>query len=140
MHEFLVSAYNHQVYDIADIVSELSSRSASPVSSLYDAMFIYQNFDTKELPAGDVGFSEFRIDNTTAKYPVSLFANEGEGAHYFRLEYSALYFTKQDAELLADQFKRLVKTISENVHAQLTDYISSGNVAQLTDKDIVFNF
>lgn len=140
MHQFLVSAYNHQMYDIADIVSELSSRSAANVSSLYDAMFIYQNFDTNELPAGDAGFSEFRIDNTTAKYPISLFANEGEGAYYFRLEYSALYFTKHDAELLADQFKRLVKMISENIYAQLIDYISSGNTAQVTDKDIVFNF
>jgi mycobactin peptide synthetase MbtE len=140
MHEFLVSAYNHQVYDIADIVSELSGRSAAPISSLYDAMFIYQNFDTNESPAGEVGFSEFRIDNTTAKYPISLFANEGEGAYYFRLEYSALYFTKHDAELLVDQFKRLVKMISENIYAQLTDYISSGNTAQVTDKDIVFNF
>lgn len=140
MHEFLVSAYNHEVYDIADIVSELNNRSAAPIGSLYDAMFIYQNFDTNELPAGDVDFSEFRIDNTTAKYPISLFANEGEGAYYFRLEYSALYFTKHDAELLADQFKRLLKTISENVYAQLTEYTGSVNVAQVTDKDIVFNF
>lgn len=140
MHEFLVNAYNHQMYDIADIVSELSSRNAALVNSLYDAMFIYQNFDTKELPAGNVGFSEFRIDNTTAKYPISLFANEAEGAYYFRLEYSALYFTKYDAELLADQFKRLVKMISDNVHAQLTEYTGSGNAPQLTDKDIVFNF
>lgn len=140
LHHFLVSAYNHEVYDIADIVSELSSRSAAPINSLYDAMFIYQNFDTADTPSAEVDFSEFRMENTTAKYPISLFANEGEGAYYFRLEYGALYFTKQDAELLADQFKRLVKMIAENIHAPLTSYNTGATAAAVTDQDIVFNF
>lgn len=139
LHDYLVEAYSHQLYDLADIVSEVSGRNATPVSSLFETMFVFQNFE--EHPDAGKEFSEYNFDQTTSKYPLTMIANENGNTFYFRLEYATRDFTPADVELLAEQFKWLVTQIAENASAPIAAYISNNEPSSsVVDSDIVFNF
>lgn len=139
IHDWLIRAYDHQVYDLSDIVRDLSNRGPAPVTSVFDAMFVLQNFK-KEVKGGGA-FSEYNFENAVSKYPISLIAMEGDDSFYFRLEYSTEYFAKDDVEILVSQFKSMVTIISDNIDAITGDCISnSERVPHITDNDIVFKF
>lgn len=128
IHKHLVEALGKQMYDLTDIAGELNRRKKEYVRDLFDVMFVFQNFETrKNLPGAEV-FTRYEFDIPVSKYPITLFASEEIDAFEFRLEYSLAYFSKGDAEVLVEEFKSSVKTLSENVNAsiiELSDIVPS---------------
>ncbi|HYE55000.1 MAG TPA: condensation domain-containing protein [Chitinophagaceae bacterium] len=141
MHKHLIQANSRQVYDLADILSELNSNRPDPIKSLFDAMFVFQNYDTSKLQTRNDGFFNYEFENTTSKYPLTLFASETRDAFRFRLEYSLAYFTKTDIELLILHFRSLVKRIAANINASSSEHIGAATATRaLAEENISFNF
>lgn len=140
-HRTLANASSKQLYDLSAIISELNKNRAVPVQGLFDVMFVFQNFADKSITTEGVEFVPFVFDNTTFKYPITLFASEGDDAFYFRLEYSCQYFTQQDAELLAQKFTAIATTVAANTGAFLYEYFEEETTVQgYQPEEIAFNF
>jgi len=141
IHKHLIQANTRQVYDLADILAELNNNRPDPIKSLFEAMFVFLNFDTSKLQTRNDGFFNYQFENTTSKYPITLFASEDKDVFHFRLEYSSACFTKTDIELLILHFKALIKKISENINSKTSEHIGAATASPaLADENISFNF
>jgi amino acid adenylation domain-containing protein len=141
VHQYLIEAGSRQLYDLADIVSELNHGRDVPVKNLVDVMFVFQNMEDRVQPPDGIEFSNYALERTAAKFPLSLFAVEGEEVIVFRLEYESAYFTRADIQLLITQFKSLVDTIAASPEAPIGDCISSHSpVPRPVEDAIDFNF
>jgi mycobactin peptide synthetase MbtE len=116
-HRHLLQATANQLYDLADIQRELNTRSQTPVKSLFGVMFVFLEFETNNPRDDNPHFSRLEVNTDSAKYAISLFADESPTAFNFRLEYSTEYFTDDDARLIAGQFQRLIASIAEDPDA-----------------------
>jgi non-ribosomal peptide synthetase component F len=141
VHKRLVQANSKQVYDLSDILAELNNNRATPVKSLFDVMFVLQNFEDKAAQSRNDGFFSYDFENNTSKFPITLFATESEDGFNFRMEYLSNYFTKADAGLLVTQFKSLAKKIAQNVNGKLSEYLAQATQpVQFAEDNISFNF
>ncbi len=142
VHERLVQAQSRQVYDLADMVSELNKHRQIPVKNFFDTMFVYQKFDTSSVPPGDEGFVPFEFGNHTSKYTMTLFVTEETDRLFFRWEYSTTFFTKTDMEQLVTEFTELVHDIAGDTGGSIMDrlHFAPGNEKLVPEEDIAFNF
>jgi len=144
VHNHFIKASSKQLYDLADIISELNKGKDTPVKSLFDAMFVFQNYERELVKTSNLQFIQYEFENRTFKYPVTLFCNEGANAFHFRLEYASKYFTKADAELIAEQFQILTANIAANPNALIVEYADTDLVENDTEansvEEVQFNF
>lgn len=142
MHKHLVLAQNKQVYDLSDIVNDLNRNRNTLVKELIGAMLVYQTFENKEVASAEDEFAVFEFENTTSKYPMTLFVNEGRDAFYLRWEYLQHYFTRSDMELLVEQFIALVKTIAGDMDRPMTDYNDTRDAGKspALREELIFHF
>jgi mycobactin peptide synthetase MbtE len=139
VNQQLIEANSHQLYDLSDIVTELKLKHMK-ASELFSAMFVFQNFERGWKKAEGIRFAEFEIENTTAKYPLSLFVSIGECGYQFRLEYSTQSFSAYDIQLLVGKFKGLIKALSEGPDQKVIDCWEQESEMDTIAEDIVFNF
>lgn len=141
IHKLLIQANSSQIYDLSDIVKEINNNRSTSIKQLFDVMFVFQNFAEKKVQLDEVKLSSYEFENKTYKYPITLFASEGEDAMYFRMEYSLLHFTPSDVEEISEQFKSLILKISENLDANVVQYFDYAlNEPLLNEDEISFNF
>ena len=137
----LIQANSKQVYDLADIVIELNNNRAAPIKSLFDVVFVFQNFGESSRQKGNEEFPIYQFENSSSKYPLTLFASETENSFVFRCEYLSAYYTRSDIEILVTQFKSLAEKASGNLGTGIVGIIGSGEPATgMVAEDISFNF
>jgi mycobactin peptide synthetase MbtE len=137
----LIQATSKQLYDLSNIVIELNNNKIPPVKTLFDVVFVFQNFEENRRNRSGGDFSIFQVDYATSKYPLALFASEDSDFFHFRLQYLSAYFTREDIDLLIIQFRLLVKRLSQNMDASIME-VAGGNdqTADFVEYDISFNF
>lgn len=138
-HKLLVQANSQQVYDLADIVRDVNANRTKAVRSLFDVMFIFQNFERDNNAATNESFKRYEIEGATSKYPLTLYASEGPDAYNFRFEYSTSYFTQSDIELIIAQFQALVCRIAENTDQNILEYLAEEDESSAMEEEISFN-
>jgi mycobactin peptide synthetase MbtE len=139
VHKNLVEANSKCIYDLADIMNELNKRKSNPIKSLFQVMFVFQNFDRGNQATND--FSIYPFENASSKYPITLFVAEDTNAVHFRLEYQVSYFQKADIERLIGDFRKLVLRVSDNIENNITDIISGEVISSsLNEEEISFDF
>ncbi|MBL6448219.1 amino acid adenylation domain-containing protein [Fulvivirga sp. 29W222] len=138
-HKLLVQANSQQVYDLADIVRDVNENRTKAVRSLFDVMFIFQNFERDESAIPNDSFKRYEIEGATSKYPLTLYASEGQDTFNFRFEYSTAYFTQSDIELIIAQFQALVYRIAENTDQSILEYLTEEDESSAMEEEISFN-
>jgi acyl carrier protein len=142
VHKYLVETYNRQLYDLADIVTELKNKGIPFKEGLIEVMFVYQNYtEEKFRKENDHKLVLLDVERRSSKYPISLFGSEVDHAFKFRIEYSSVYFTKQDIELLIMQFKSLLELIAGNLDIPMNECFSKQEQSPVVaDESMSFNF
>jgi mycobactin peptide synthetase MbtE len=141
IHQNLVLANSRQIYDLVYIYRELNKISQGNIERLFDVMFVFQNFEDKIVTTEGVEFSSYFFENETYKYPITLFASEEKDDICFRFEYSGRYFTVEDVNFLAENFKEVAAAIASNLHVPLMESLdTSGYMLNAADEAIAFNF
>jgi non-ribosomal peptide synthetase component F len=141
LHKYLIQAFSNQAYDLNDIMHELNNNKAVKIERLFNAGFVFLNFNDETGAEQTEEFVTYRFVNNGAKNAITLYVMEKPGSFYMRLEYSHAYFTKEDVELLIMQFKSLVSMIAGNIHAPVGAIISGNRPAAVAaGDDISFNF
>ena len=141
MGKLLIQANSKQVYDLANIVTELNTSGALQTDRLFDVMFVYQDVEEEVQGQGEAAFARYPLENSAAKYPLTLFAVDNGRAFGFKLEYLSAYFTAADITLLIAQFTSLAERAAAQPFARIIDLVGNGEPAtRLIDEDISFNF
>lgn len=137
LHGYLLEVYDHQLYDLPDIIRELNKRRTVPAKGLFETMFVFQQFDVN-VRTEDGPFEIYPYADTSSKYPISLFVTEHDGAYHFRIEYQYTYFSHRDIEALIAYFRSLITRLAEDTDAVLSSYTAEAN--QPAEVNITFNF
>lgn len=140
LHAHLVEVNSKQIYDLTHIMADVNSQNNKPVTSLFDTVFVFLNHEKgKELDTYKEA-TRFDFQSADSKYPLTLYVKEYDNEINFRLEYSNAYFNAQDAEVLAEQFKEVIRTAMANQDAVIMDmfYSEAKEAAGLND-DIIIN-
>ncbi len=141
IHQLLIQANSAQIYDLSNIVKDINNSRKTAVDSLFEVMLVFQNFEEKKVDLDEVNFSSYEFENTAYKYPITLFASEGDDAMFFRMEYSTAHFTKEDVDTIIAQFKELVTKVSKDIEAEVIQYIDNEfAVTSLKEEEIAFDF
>jgi non-ribosomal peptide synthetase component F len=141
IHHYLVQAVGRQIYDLSDIRRALNSSRGESVGNLISAMFVYLDFGIPGLAGDNVLFVSKESDNSSSKYPLTLFANGGAEFFEFRLEYSFAFFSAADAGLLIRQFQALVTAIAKNPGRKVFEYLGTDLPSSYAIEDTIsFNF
>jgi amino acid adenylation domain-containing protein len=141
LHRYMLQANSRQIYDIGDIVTELNNNRVNPVKSLFDAAFVYQNFEERTDPKQDGEFVIYPFENNSSKYPFTLYVYDSQQSFTFRFEYSSDYFTSSDAALLANQFRALLENVVLKLDEDLVHIMQNAHhPIDLIEDDISFNF
>jgi mycobactin peptide synthetase MbtE len=141
IHKHLLQVNSRQIYDLVNIVADLNKSRTSPVKTLFDVLFVFQNFEEEKMESDEAEFSRFKFETGKSKYPITLFAYEHEDMFLFKLEYLSAYFTSKDIELLVSQFQSLTSRLSRQVKARIIDSLASElSAAPRVEENITFNF
>jgi mycobactin peptide synthetase MbtE len=141
VHRFMVQAANAQSFDLADIMIALNRNAMKPVSKLFDVGFTLHNYEMGRAADVTDDIIPYSFENSEAKYPVMLYADEKEQVFQFRWEYALASFTRNDSEWLAAEFQTIAVGISESLSLPIMDAVGSkAGSAQLIADDISFNF
>ncbi|MCX6316092.1 MAG: amino acid adenylation domain-containing protein [Bacteroidetes bacterium] len=138
---YLLEAYNHQAYDLADIAAAAGEQT-SEKRELFSTVLALNNFAVFGEQAGEQAFRHKDIHTGKAKFPFYLVIDEAKDQFGFRFEYSQHYFTRNDIQLLASRFEKLIRNVATNPHEQIRHYISvnQDSTRKASKEDIVFNF
>lgn len=141
LHTILIGAFDGQLCDLADIISDLNSTNSTPVVNLFETMFTFQNFEKEGIFVHNEHFREYRVETSAPKFPLSLIITEGNDVFSFRIEYSFAYFMPADMKVLADIFKDLILRVAADTKAVVSAFIAESPVDTILDaEDISFNF
>ena len=121
IRESALGAYENQEYPFELLVDDVHARRDMSRNPLFDVMFAMQNNETAELYLGDAKLKVLEISTNTAKFDLTLQAEETESGYSLSLEYCDDLFTKASALAMLDHFINLINSIIANPYAKISE-------------------
>lgn len=141
VHDVLVKANSNQIYDLTHILNDLNKDRNHSVTNLFETIFVFRNYKEVELLTLKHGFVPYNYDNNTSKFPISLEGTEKDDAFSFGLGFSKAYFTKNDVQLLIQQFNDICHKVSNNLDEKIINVLGeSESVDDALEMNLDFNF
>lgn len=141
VYQQLSAAIEKQLYNLIDLVADLSKSRAVSKELFFDVLFNFQETATLEQEGNNSSFFAFyQFAESTSNYPLEVKVFAGQDRLNFRFVYNTGSFARENIELFAARYKSLLlkctrhfqEKLSQLVHAQV-------QLPQLAD-DITFNF
>lgn len=131
-----INAYNNQDYQFEDLIGKLELRRDLSRNTLFDTMFIMQNFLKPEIISSENKFSMYDYKKNTTKFDISLEALEIDDHIRFNIDYCTELFSRQTIERMAGHYVNIIKQIVNNIDVKLTQYriISNDEKEQILSK------
>ncbi|GAB5525194.1 MAG: hypothetical protein Roseis2KO_30660 [Roseivirga sp.] len=132
-----LASFENQAYQYEAPVHELNIERSASQNALYDAFFIFQNFEkATELELSGLKFTGLGVgEDGELRYAINLVAEEhGNEVHLF-LDLNE-YFKKETGERFLKYFKNILKTVISNPDVRLSDIeiITEPELDQLLNK------
>jgi amino acid adenylation domain-containing protein len=126
-----LDAQMHQEITFEQIVDHLNPPRSAQYSPLFQIMFsmgMPQEKAHRKMP--DLELSQLEHVGTTAKFDLSLYAQESLGDMYFGVEYRSSLFEHETIKRMAAHYQNLLASIVSNPSARLSD-LSMHDVADI---------
>ncbi len=141
INKFLIQALSNQLYDLEDIISDLNSLYPGRAGRLFNAGFVFLNFDSGKETEEKEEFETYRFVNMGAKNAITLYVMERRNTFYFRLEFADAFFSRQDITLLIDRFTALAAVAGADPDQETGKIVSKPSVsAAVVEDDFAFDF
>ncbi len=111
VRERTLGAYQHQDVPFERLVEELGVGRSLSHAPVFQVMLALQNAPRPELQLSGLQLQAEGIEAETARYDLTLEAEEDEGGLSLRLEYNADLFTAATAARLLNHFEQLLKEV-----------------------------
>ena len=115
-----LDAYSYQDLPFEMIVDELNIKRELSRNPLFQVMFVLENAASGPLKLAGLSVKQLFIDNDTAKFDLTLFIEEEEGALRGRFEYNTDLFDAATIDRMIGHYKTLVEGIVANPDAPIS--------------------
>ncbi|MCP4151176.1 MAG: amino acid adenylation domain-containing protein, partial [bacterium] len=109
-----LEALENQEYPLEDLVAQLQVTRKDGHSPLVDTLFVLQNIQLPVIEIPGLALEHLTYRSNTAKFDLSLEAEEKEGKLEFILEYAEKLFKKETAKRFTTYYKELAKSILQH--------------------------
>ncbi|MGX1571884.1 amino acid adenylation domain-containing protein, partial [Paenibacillus terrae] len=116
-----LQAYEHQDYPFEELVEKLNVKRDMSRSPLFDTMFTLQTTEEGELKLTDLSFRPYGLEQTPAKFDLTLEAREEDAGIQFGLQYATALYQRETVERMTRHFIRLAEAVAANPDAKLGD-------------------
>ncbi|WP_155742256.1 non-ribosomal peptide synthetase, partial [Paenibacillus polymyxa] len=114
-----LQAYEHQDYPFEELVEKLNVKRDMSRHPLFDTMFTLQTTEEGELQLADLSFRPYGLEQTPAKFDLTLEAREEEAGIQFGLQYATALYQRETVERMTRHFIRLAEAVAANPDAKL---------------------
>ncbi|WP_219536840.1 non-ribosomal peptide synthase/polyketide synthase [Nonomuraea guangzhouensis] len=109
-----LAAYDHQNVPFENIVDALVPTRDRSRTPLFQVLFSYTMSDAAEVNLDEVSIGDFELDDTTAKFDLTLMFIEGEESLVGRFEYSTELFEHDTVERMAGHLMTVLEAVAES--------------------------
>ncbi|EFM11229.1 amino acid adenylation domain protein [Paenibacillus curdlanolyticus YK9] len=114
-----LKAFEHQEYPFEELVAKLHATRDFSRNPLFDTMLILQNAEAGALAIDSLMFQPYELQQTVAKFDVTLSVVEQDQMLHATLEYSTSLFKEETVRRMADHFVQLLRSIVERPEAPI---------------------
>ncbi len=116
-----------QDYEHANIL-DISKHMGINPNSLFEYLFVYENYPTKNLSTIDFEVSNIDIIERT-QYKITLYAIETDSID-IKFQYDPLYFEQDDMDLFFQSFENMIDTTIKHFQSKISDYYAKPTVEE----------
>ncbi len=115
-----LSAFENQDYQFEELIDKLNITRDLSRNPLFDVMFTMQNMDTGELQIEGLRFKPYEIDNSIAKFDMTITAIELNKTIGISLNYCTKLFNKQTIENMSKHLTNILNSITNDTNLMLS--------------------
>ncbi|WP_270572258.1 non-ribosomal peptide synthetase [Bacillus glycinifermentans] len=134
IRETALEAFEHQEVPFEVLIEKLGVHRDINRNPIFDAMFALQNMENAELKMDGLTLCPYELKYKTAKFDLTMHAEEKGEELQFTWEYSTALFERETVERWAGHWLRLLKQVTENPDVRLGDI----DLLTETEKDQLF--
>lgn len=116
-----LACFENQAYQYEELIIDLQVERDRSRNPLFDAMFIYQNFDRPDFSVQDLGISLQKSYHGVSKFDITLIVEEEEDQLVFHFEYNTSLFVQETIDRFTAYFKRILAAIMADQGMQISD-------------------
>ncbi|CAN2253789.1 surfactin non-ribosomal peptide synthetase SrfAA [Bacillus vallismortis] len=118
--ETALSAFRAQDYPLEDLIGNLQVQRDTSRNPLFDAVFSMQNANIKDLTMKGIQLEPHPFERKTAKFDITLTADETDGGLTFVLEYNTALFKPETIERWKQYWMQLLDEVTGNPNQPLS--------------------
>jgi amino acid adenylation domain-containing protein len=114
-----LSCFENQSYQYEELIEELNVPRNLSRNPLFDVMFVFQNFEHKELIVPGLKLTPYSSGHSISKFDLTLTVVELKEGLHFNFEYSTDLFKAQTIERFISYLQRIVAAVIEDANKKL---------------------
>ncbi|EHS57413.1 non-ribosomal peptide synthetase, partial [Paenibacillus sp. Aloe-11] len=114
-----LQAYEHQDYPFEELVEKLNVKRDMSRNPLFDTMFTLQTTEEGDLQLANLSFRPYGLEQTPAKFDLTLEASEEETGIQFGLQYATALYQRETVERMTRHFIQLAEAVAANPDVKL---------------------
>ncbi|MCY9027723.1 surfactin non-ribosomal peptide synthetase SrfAA [Bacillus inaquosorum] len=118
--ETALSAFDAQDYPLEDLIGNVQVQRDTSRNPLFDAVFSMQNANIKDLTMKGIQLEPHPFERKTAKFDITLTADETDGGLTFVLEYNTALFKPETIERWKQYWMQLLDAVTGNPNQLLS--------------------
>ncbi|MEW4973244.1 surfactin non-ribosomal peptide synthetase SrfAA, partial [Bacillus stercoris] len=118
--ETALSAFDAQDYPLEDLIGNVQVQRDTSRNPLFDAVFSMQNANIKDLTMKGIQLEPHPFERKTAKFDLTLTADETDGGLTFVLEYNTALFKQETIERWKQYWMQLLDAVTGNPNQPLS--------------------
>ncbi|MVO98369.1 non-ribosomal peptide synthase/polyketide synthase [Paenibacillus lutrae] len=107
-----LQAYENQDYPFEELVEKLNIKRDMSRNPLFDTMFVLQNTEESELKLENLTFRPYGLEQTPAKFDLTLEASEEEEGIQLGLQFATSLYKRETIERMTRHFVRLTQAFA----------------------------
>ncbi|ASF27576.1 peptide synthetase [Bacillus amyloliquefaciens] len=128
-------AFDAQDYPLEDLLQKIEVQRDTSRNPLFDAVFSMQNANAEDLVMEGIELKHHPFDRKTAKFDLTMTADDTDGGLTFVLEYNTALFKPETAETWKHYWLHLLEAAAENPAAKLSEL----SLVNETEKQALLN-
>ncbi|NOQ25383.1 MAG: amino acid adenylation domain-containing protein [Bacteroidales bacterium] len=116
-----LECFDNQSYQYEELLNELNVVRDTSRNPMFDVMFLFQNFERKELKISDFKLNSYNSGHTTSKFDLTLSGGESHGQIILSFDYSTYLFKKETIERFITYFKNIVSAVINDQNKKISD-------------------
>ena len=117
----VLSCFEHQNYSYETLINELRLERSLSRNTLFDSVFIFQNFEQNKFKLQDLKFRKMEQRTSTAKFDLTLIGREHNSGISLSLEYALDLFKPKTIRRIATYFAQVISAVLSDTSLKLSD-------------------